>query len=110
MASIRLLYSLLLLPLIACGGGGEDQPTPEGPHYAYVASQLFVPVNNAGPQTGRRLAQSLRIELCHVKAQFNALVELIRFEFADRDAADELLESRLSERQEDVRKPHFPPG
>ena len=46
MASIRLLSGLFALPLIACGGGGEDQPTPEGPHYAYVASQLFVPTNN----------------------------------------------------------------
>lgn len=46
MASIRLLYGLLALPLIACGGGGEDQPTPEGPHYGYVANKLLVPVNN----------------------------------------------------------------
>jgi hypothetical protein len=40
------LFGLFALPLIACGGGGEDQPVPEGPHYAYVASQLFVPTNN----------------------------------------------------------------
>lgn len=46
MASIRLLYGLFALPLIACGGGGEDQPTPEGPHYGYVANKLFVPTNN----------------------------------------------------------------
>ena len=46
MASIRLLFGLFALPLIACGGGGEDQPTPEGPHYAYVANKLFVPTNN----------------------------------------------------------------
>jgi len=46
MASIRLLFGLLALPLIACGGGGEHQPTPEGPHYAFVASKLSVPVNN----------------------------------------------------------------
>ncbi len=49
MASIRrhcFLAGLFALPLIACGGGGEDQPTPEGPHYGYVASQLFVPTNN----------------------------------------------------------------
>ena len=46
MASIRLLFVALALPLVACGGGGEDQPTPEGPHYGYVASRLFVPTNN----------------------------------------------------------------
>jgi hypothetical protein len=47
MASIRLLFVALGLPLVACGGGGgEDQPTPEGPHYAYVANRLFVPTNN----------------------------------------------------------------
>lgn len=46
MASIRLLSGLLALPLIACGGGGEDQPTPEGPHYAMVANKLLVPTNN----------------------------------------------------------------
>lgn len=46
MASIRLLFVALTLPLIACGGGGEDQPTPEGPHYGYVANRLFVPTNN----------------------------------------------------------------
>ena len=46
MASIRLLFVALVLPLVACGGGGEDQPTPEGPHYGYAASRLFVPTNN----------------------------------------------------------------
>jgi hypothetical protein len=46
MASIRLLYCLFAVSLVACGGGGEDQPTPEGPHYAYVASKLSVPTNN----------------------------------------------------------------
>ena len=46
MASIRLLFGLLALPLIACGGGGEDQPTPEGPHYTFVANKLSVPTNN----------------------------------------------------------------
>ena len=46
MASIRLLFVALALPLIACGGGGEDQPTPEGPHYGYVANRLFVPTTN----------------------------------------------------------------
>lgn len=46
MASIRLLSSLLALPLIACGGGGEDTPTPEGPHYGMVANKLLVPTNN----------------------------------------------------------------
>jgi hypothetical protein len=46
MASIRLLFSLLALPLIACGGGGEDTITPEGTHYAFVANKLSVPTNN----------------------------------------------------------------
>jgi hypothetical protein len=32
--------------MIACGGGGEDLPTPEGPHYALVANKVFVPTNN----------------------------------------------------------------
>jgi hypothetical protein len=46
MASIRLLYALLALPLLFACGGGDSQPTPEGPHYAYVANKLFVPTNN----------------------------------------------------------------
>ena len=46
MASIRLLFVALGVSLAACGGGGEDQPVPEGPHYAYVANRLFVPTNN----------------------------------------------------------------
>lgn len=46
MASLRLLFGLLALPMIACGGGGEDQPTPEGPHYGFVANKLSVPTNN----------------------------------------------------------------
>src|SRR5688572_4434748 len=46
MASLRLLFVALALPMIACGGGGEDQPTPEGPHYAFVSNKLFVPTNN----------------------------------------------------------------
>ncbi len=50
MASIRLLLLGLLLalglPLVACGGGGDSQPTPEGPHFPFVANKLLVPVNN----------------------------------------------------------------
>jgi hypothetical protein len=46
MASIRLLFGLLALPLIACGGGGEETITPEGAHYAFVANKLSVPTNN----------------------------------------------------------------
>ncbi|HLL20554.1 MAG TPA: hypothetical protein VK427_00400, partial [Kofleriaceae bacterium] len=36
----------MALPLVACGGGGEDQPTPEGPHYPFVVNKLSVPTNN----------------------------------------------------------------
>jgi len=42
----RILPFLLLsgLPLVACGG--EDSPTPEGPHYQYVVSEASVPTSN----------------------------------------------------------------
>jgi hypothetical protein len=49
MASLRqiLLAAALPMTLVACGDdGGESQPTPEGDHTQYVASQAFVPTNN----------------------------------------------------------------
>lgn len=49
MALLRsfLLAAALPMTLVACGDdGGESQPTPEGTHYQYVASQAFVPTNN----------------------------------------------------------------
>jgi hypothetical protein len=35
----------LSLTLVACGGD-DGQPTPEGPHYHYVANQVLVPTTN----------------------------------------------------------------
>ena len=50
MASIRsfLLATALPLSLLACGGddGGGGTVTPEGDHYQYVSSRVFVPENN----------------------------------------------------------------
>jgi len=46
MASIRPLLFSLVLPLVACGGGDEGTPTPEGMHYGYVADTVLVPTNN----------------------------------------------------------------
>ncbi len=46
MVSIRpLVLALLALPVAACGGD-DGAPTPEGPHYTYVASKVEVPINN----------------------------------------------------------------
>jgi hypothetical protein len=39
------LLACVLLPLVACGGD-DGQPIPEGPHYHYVANQVFVPTSN----------------------------------------------------------------
>src|SRR3569623_2957306 len=41
-----LLAALVPMSLVACGGGGDDQPTPEGPHYHYVANKVFVPTSS----------------------------------------------------------------
>ncbi len=51
MASLRpILFAIAALPLalslVACGGGDDGASQPEGPHYTYVASQVFVPTNN----------------------------------------------------------------
>ena len=41
-----------------------------------------------------------------MEAELDALKELIRFQFSDGNAANQLLERGLSERQKNVRKPH----
>ena len=48
MAFRALLLAAALVPmtLAACGGSGDDQPTPEGPHYHYVANKVFVPTSS----------------------------------------------------------------
>jgi len=45
MAFRPFLLAAACMPLVACGGE-DGQPTPEGPHYHYVANQVFVPTTN----------------------------------------------------------------
>ena len=39
--------ALLSVSLVACGGSGSGQPTPEGMHYHYVANKVNVPTSNS---------------------------------------------------------------
>jgi hypothetical protein len=41
-----LAAAVMPLSLVACGGGDDGQPIPEGTHYHYVANQAFVPTTN----------------------------------------------------------------
>jgi hypothetical protein len=41
-----LAAAVLPLSLVACGGGDDGQPVPEGTHYHYVINQAFVPTTN----------------------------------------------------------------
>jgi hypothetical protein len=50
-SSVLAVACALLLPAAACGGSsdsnGNDTVTPEGTHYSYVVSKVFVPTNTA---------------------------------------------------------------
>lgn len=83
MSRFRPLFLLTALPLVACGGddGGDDDVTPTGEHYTFVASEVTVPLSsNQGQEFGldlnddgvkdNQLAQSL--SLLNSQAMINA--------------------------------------
>src|SRR6059058_5455945 len=41
-----LAAALIPMSLVACGGSGDSQPTPEGAHTHYVANKVFVPTSS----------------------------------------------------------------
>lgn len=71
-----------------------------------IGGKFFVVFDNARPEPRGRLTKSFRIQFRQMEAQLDALIQLKGFQLTDRNTPDQLLKGGLSERQEDVRKPH----
>ena len=55
-----------------------------------ILGEILVPRRNALPELRHSLAQALRVDFSQVRANLEALVDLVSFQLADGDAADEL--------------------
>src|SRR3954447_19065946 len=62
-----------------------------------IGCELLIAFNNTSPQLWRRLTHTLAVQLCEMKPQLDSFVQLKSFQFPDRDRADELLESWLTQ-------------
>src|ERR1017187_8007934 len=64
-----------------------------------ILGEILVPAGNALPELRHGLAQTLRVDLGQVCANLEALVDLVSFQLADGDAADELSKRILPQAQ-----------
>src|ERR1035441_10947482 len=55
-----------------------------------ILGEILVAPGNTFPEFWHGFAQTLRVDLGEVRANFESLVDLVRFQLADGDAADEL--------------------
>src|SRR5581483_7751934 len=71
-----------------------------------IFRELLVTLANTRPEARGRLAQMFRVQFGKARPRFETIVKLVRFQFANRDPADEAAEVFFPRLQQHVRKLH----
>src|SRR6516162_6113050 len=86
--------------------GGDHVQVRNQDRLGQISSEVLVVLAESYPKTGDSFAQHVGVHFVQMRPYFEAFVNLVRFQLADGDAADELPEGIRAEAEVDFRKLH----